>query len=92
LESLRLLNAHDARIQQIAIDANFNAIGGFGIGQSPSLTYALVLPNWFAVSLMIALAFVAWPRRNYHFRLRSLLAATTVVAVVLGLIARVTSR
>jgi hypothetical protein len=43
----------------------------------------IVVPHWFGVLLFAALAVVPWIRR---FSLRTLLIATTLVAVVLGLI------
>ena len=42
------------------------------------------LPFWFLSTLLLALSYVVW--LPWHFSLRTLLIATTLVAVVLGLI------
>ena len=47
-------------------------------------TIASTIPQWLAVSLLLLVSSAPWlPQR---FRLRTLLIATTLVAVVLGLV------
>jgi hypothetical protein len=46
--------------------------------------YYVVFPNWFAILLLSASAFASW--RRWRFTIRTLLVATTLIAVVLGLI------
>jgi hypothetical protein len=60
---------------------------GFGAFQDLTFinTSTIVVPHWFPALLMITLAILPWlwwPRR---FSLRTLLIATTLIAVVLGL-------
>ena len=50
--------------------------------------FDVVVPHWFAVLSFAALATIPWLR--WQFSLRTLLIATTLVAVVLGLIVWVT--
>ena len=47
-------------------------------------SWAIHIPHWFATSGLAALAAAPWLR--WRFRLRTLLIATTVVALVLGLV------
>jgi hypothetical protein len=47
--------------------------------------YYVVFPNWCAILLLIASAFAPW--RRWRFTIRTLLLATTLIAVVLGVIA-----
>jgi hypothetical protein len=56
---------------------------GFGITQQPSFT-SIYVPCWLCVSFFATLAAAPWIR--WRFTLRTLLIATTMVAVVLGLI------
>ncbi len=56
---------------------------GFGVRIAQD-SRAIAVPHWFAVVICIALAVVPWIR--WRFSLRTLLIATTLVAVVLGLI------
>ena len=53
-----------------------------------SKTYqSIQIPFWFPVTLVAALALVPWIRQlKWRFSLRTLLIATTLVAVLLGLI------
>jgi hypothetical protein len=45
----------------------------------------LTLPHWVIALTSSIIAAIAWPRRSYQFSLRTMLIATTLVAVVLGL-------
>jgi hypothetical protein len=58
---------------------------GFGVDRSTPVTVVL-LPHWFAVLVFATSAAAPWMRWSKRFRLRTLLIATTLVAVVLGLI------
>jgi hypothetical protein len=59
---------------------------GFSIGISEGmLPYMVVVPQWFIVVLSAVLATAPWMRRvNLRFGLRTLLIATTLIAVVLA--------
>jgi hypothetical protein len=58
-----------------------------GIGYSPGYSYVLppaTIPDWLPFTLLGTIAAVPWFR--WQFSLRALLIATTLVAVVLGLV------
>ena len=48
-------------------------------------TFGFIIPHWFPVLLAIAVVGVPWLRIPTRFSLRTLLIATTLAAVVLGL-------
>jgi len=48
--------------------------------------FCVVLPHWFALALIATGAAVPWMQWSKRFSLRTLLIATTLVAVMLGLI------
>jgi hypothetical protein len=54
--------------------------------------FAVMFPAWFLTLLTAAIAFVPWMPIRRRFSLRTLLIATTAVAVLLGLIAWVIRR
>jgi hypothetical protein len=57
-------------------------LGYFGYGGG-----MVALPYWFAVLLAVTLAVAPWIRQlNWRFTTRTLLIATTLVAILLGLI------
>jgi hypothetical protein len=58
---------------------------GFYFIHSPS-EFSLYVPDWFLVPLLILFATAPWMRWRTRFTTRTLLLATTAVAVVLGLI------
>jgi hypothetical protein len=60
---------------------------GFRIKRDPSqhLT-VLAIPDWFAILVTATVAAIPWLPWSTRFSLRTLLIATTLVAVVLGLI------
>jgi hypothetical protein len=62
----------------------------FGFGRYIDLTLVntatFIFPHWFAVAVSGALATSVWVPWSRRFSLRTLLIATTLVAVVLGLI------
>jgi hypothetical protein len=47
---------------------------------------ALIAPFWLPALLSVALAVTPWISRSWRFSLRTLLVATTLVAVILGLV------
>jgi hypothetical protein len=55
---------------------------GFGFFQFPLPT--VIFPHWFAALLTATLAVMPWIRWTNRFSLRTLLIATTLVAVMLG--------
>jgi hypothetical protein len=59
------------------------AILGFGVGSDSDTSFVRV-PGWFAAALFGVFAATPWLR--WRFSLRTLLIATTLVAVVLGVI------
>ena len=78
---------------QVAHEHSFNWFGtamvrgqSWGFNSSPQTDY-LAIPYWFPVLLSTALGALSWLR--FRFTLRTLLIATTLVAVVLGLIVAV---
>jgi hypothetical protein len=71
-ESLKIVGAFDSRL-----------VAGFGIRLARD-SWAMAAPHWFPAVVFAALAALPWIR--WRFRLRTLLIATTLVAVVLGLI------
>jgi hypothetical protein len=59
---------------------------GFKITETPA-GESILFPDWFPIFLLAFLGYAPWSRHwNWQFSLRTLLIATTVVAVVLGLI------
>ena len=58
---------------------------GFGVTHRPGY-FRIRLPHWFLVAATATAAVVPWFSWRWHFSLRTLLIATTLVAVVLGLI------
>ena len=60
---------------------------GFAVLSKPDV-YQIYLPSWLVAAGILGLATVPWyTRKNfYRFSLRTLLIATTLIAVVLGLI------
>jgi hypothetical protein len=53
---------------------------------APAMTL-VVIPFWLPILIAVAIAATPWIRHFYHFSLRTMLIATTLVAVALGLIA-----
>ena len=62
----------------------YKGIGGFALYRSDSPSLTLRVPHWFLVLAAIGMGALSWLRPR--FSLRTLLIATTLVAVVLGLI------
>ncbi len=68
------------------ISQKYESKFGFGIWQKPGRT-TYIVPHWFPVLLFATFAAAPWYSRIPHrFSLRTLLIATTLVAMVLGLI------
>jgi hypothetical protein len=60
---------------------NWRGLFGFGLSHSPDVQF-VSFPHWFLVLLSAAFATAPW--LHWRFSLRTLLIATTLVAVVLG--------
>jgi hypothetical protein len=78
----------DRGILDAATAADFRAWAGplgFNLDNDADST-AIYLPDWFAILTVSALSAVPWIRWSKRFSLRTLLIATTLVAVVLGAI------
>jgi hypothetical protein len=71
---------------QIERQIGFPEFPGFSFRRNGSGGFRLVIPHWFLVSVTVFLAIAPWIRYSKRFSLRTLLLATTLVAVVLGLI------
>jgi hypothetical protein len=59
---------------------------GFSWAFSSGEYFAVGVPHWFAMICSIALATAPWMRWSWRFSLRTMLIATTLVALVLGVI------
>jgi hypothetical protein len=68
---------------------NYHKTLGFGWGEILEQRF-LMAPHWFLIGLSIAMSGLSWLR--WRFRLRTLLIAMTLVAVVLGLIVWLSAR
>jgi hypothetical protein len=55
------------------------------LGFSFWMPYLAVVPHWFVVVLSVSIATAPWLSYSGHFSLRTLLIATTLIAIVLGL-------
>lgn len=65
---------------------------GLGVGYYPRPKYAMyTVPYWFVVLTMMAMTAVPWSASFKRFSLRTLLIATTLIAMGLGLLAWSTS-
>ena len=62
--------------------SDYRGAFGFGIIHSPPLL-SVGVPHWFLIVLAVSFAVLPWGK--WRFSLRTLLIATTLVAVVLGL-------
>jgi hypothetical protein len=58
---------------------------GFCTGETAT-GYAIMVPHWFPTMAIAILAAIPWLRWSKRFSLRALLIATTLVALVLGLV------
>jgi hypothetical protein len=83
LERQLIVNKATLRVSEGAIVPRRQAFF-YGVGRN---SYWLGFPHWLPVLLTGALAIALGIRHAYRFSLRSLLLATTLVAVVLGLVA-----
>jgi hypothetical protein len=72
-------------------ESDLSGFGGFGV-VSHGGGFAIVVPHWFPLLVTLAFAVAAWRPRIYRFSLRTMLIATTAVAVAMGLIVWVTNR
>ena len=63
-----------------------NTSAGFGILDERPISWIVFLPIWSLMVLAASIGLAPWIRWSKRFSLRTLLIATTLVAVVLGLI------
>jgi hypothetical protein len=68
-----------------AADWRKGGVLGFAYYDDGSIT-AFIAPHWLLALLFAALAVIPWISRSWRFSLRTLLIATTLVAVGLGII------
>jgi hypothetical protein len=67
------------------VEFNDYQVLGFSGAVQPEVSF-VAFPHWFLVIISVALTAVPWLRWKRRFSLRTLLVATTVVALALGLI------
>ncbi len=60
-------------------------LSGFAMVSTPT-SFNIAAPNWFLIILSVALGGLLWLPSSRRFTLRTLLIATTLVAISLGLI------
>ncbi len=65
---------------------------GFRLAVDKSFGYRIALPFWFLTLLLMAIGALPWFRWSNRFTLRTLLIATTLFAVVVGLIVSAASK
>ena len=70
----------------VTIEPHDSPIGFYAAWPSAS-EWVVQVPHWFLVLIFAALAAAPWIRWSKRFTLRTLLIATTLIAVVLGAIA-----
>jgi len=59
----------------------------FGVGYLSAPTFfSVLIPHWAMILLSATIASIPWLRRSKRYSLRTLLIATTLIAVVLGII------
>jgi hypothetical protein len=68
-----------------AADWRTGGVSGIGYYDDGGVT-AFIAPHWLLAVLFAALAVIPWISRSWRFSLRTLLIATTLVAVGLGVI------
>jgi hypothetical protein len=80
------IRAHAMSVSLEEVYSEFYLSAGLGVHSRGPGDFVLLLPSWFMLGLMSTLAVVSWPRRTYRFSLRTMLIATTVAAIALGVI------
>ncbi len=85
---VRLMTASWAGGWRLPVLEDDRTVIGFGVLRGPTSLYVRV-PHWFLVSLTVLFATSPWFPWSRQFSVRTLLIATTLVAVVLGLIVAV---
>jgi hypothetical protein len=78
------------RVEHIVIGDRFktrfnNNVFGFYFARKPG-GFRLDLPHWLLVLLGMTIAVAAWRHKKWRFSLRTLLIATTLVAVGIGVV------
>lgn len=79
----RTVDLPDWRQFRAKAERDMRVICGFGAAREKDNAYATV-PHWFLVGLLAAIATLPW--LTFRFSLRTMLFATTVIAVLLGMI------
>jgi hypothetical protein len=70
------------------LDRSWITFAGFGIPRTGATgLYAVMFPYWFAIVIAAAFGFATRRHVTYSISLRTLFIATTLLAVVLGMIA-----
>jgi hypothetical protein len=64
-----------------------NSKTGFSYRSYPGASVSISSPLWFPILVIAAIATAPWLRRSWRFSLRTLLIATTLIALILGVIA-----
>ena len=85
-----LITFHDRRVGKPIDVAPNHKWGGFYLSFTDTSFYWMQAPYWFLIAVSGTFSAAPWIRQRIHFSLRTLLIATTLVAVVLGLIVYVT--
>lgn len=67
-------------------DDRFDDIRAFSLSATAFDNNHATFPHWLPILLALAFAIATWPARNWRFSLRTLLIATTLVAMVLGIV------
>ena len=84
MEGLQRLESASPAVQEFP---HYLGSNWWGFQRDPIGQYDLaVFPFWFVTLLAATLCVASWPPWAWHFSLRTLLIATTLVAVVVGLI------
>jgi hypothetical protein len=74
------------RTELAGIDQRWTTVAGFGMLNEAN-ELAITMPYWFVVLVVGAPGFAPWSRVKYRFSLRTLFIATSILAIVLGMIA-----
>ena len=77
--------AVDSNSRRLQDSPAYRGLFGAGIAQT-STSFTVGVPYWFLILAAVAMAATPWLLSCRRFSLRTLLIATTLVAVVLGLV------
>ena len=84
-ESRQYSDEYIERLKVLDLDQRPSPLHAFGfyVGNTPNC-FELIVPHWFFVLTTASLTAVSWIGWSWRFSLRTMLIATTLVAVVLG--------